>query len=319
MTATSNITDGFPHKTLDKCSSPPTLIDVLTLTQQIYANASSVESEISVGNYGHLGQVMPEEQYLQLNDVTDPWEHPEHPGRWPPRRIPAADYQREHAEHQEAKKIAEKCAQLNSALIACMVAAVHKDDISDLRCPATGAYNITARDFLEHLTTNYSYITEAQLQAEAGKVTNLHYDPDNMNVGQVITLLQELQHLATAAGREYSRQQLVHMGVDVFRRCGHFARACNDWRAVTAANQTLSELKTHFTKHQRYLRENNPGGVGARYGTQLANFAQRTEATMQDITNKVGSRLDRLEEMFVCCRNGAARGKQQDGKGECGH
>ena len=222
------------------------------------------------------------------------------PARWPPeRRIPTAEYQQEHAEHQEAKNIFEKCTQLNSALIACIVEAINENDISDLRCFMTGAYNTTAKAILEHLTANYSYITEAQLQAEAGKIRSIQYDPDNMNVGDVITKLKELQDLATAAGREYSRQQLVHMGVDVFRRCGHFARACTDWRAVPAANQTFSELRTHFTKHQIYLKENNPEGVGARYGTELANLAQKTESTMQDITNNVGARLERLETLFV--------------------
>ena len=300
MTTTSKITDVFPHKTLVKCSSPPTLHEVLKLKKQVYANASNVKSVIGHATHGHIGQVMPEEQYLQLPGIIEPWVDPPQPARWPPeRRIPTADYQREHTEHQEAKNIFEKCAQLNSALIACMVEAINEDDISDLRCSMTGAYNTTAKAILEHLTTNYSYITEAQLQTEAGKIRSIQYDPDNMNVGEVITKLEELQNLATAAGRDYSRQQLVHMGVDVFRRCGHFARACTDWRAVPAANQTLSELRTHFTRHQLYLLENNPEGVGARYGTQLANLAQMTESTIQDITNNVGARLERLKTLYV--------------------
>ena len=229
MSTTNNITVNFRYKTLSKCSNPLKLADVLRLKQQIYANAASIKSEISHPNHGHLGQVMPEEDYLALNNVHEAWIDPVHPGRWPPeRRIVAADLEREHTAYKEAKKVAITCANLDSALIACMIEVINDDDIAELRCPHTGAYNVTARAMLEHITANFSYISEADLQAEATKIRTITYDPDTMNVGEIITKLTDLQRLATAAGNEYSRQQLVRMGVDVFRKSGHFGCVCDE-------------------------------------------------------------------------------------------
>ena len=304
MSTTTKITDVFPHKTLTKCSKPLTLANVLKIKQQIYANASAVKSEISHGNYGHLGQVMPEEDYLQLNNVIEPWVTPIHPGRWPPpgRRIVQGDFDREYATYTEAKEVATTCANLDSALIALMVEAIDEDDISELRCPHTGAYNTTARAMLAHITATFSYLSEADLQAEANKIRTLNFDPDTMEVGAVFTKLNELQQLATAAGNEFTDQQLIQMGVDVFRRSGHFGRACDDWKTIPAANRTITSLSTHFKKHHANIKENNPEGVGTRYGTQLANLAQKTDETtaqMQDITNIYDDRLTRLEHLLL--------------------
>ena len=69
----------FDHPEVTKVHGEPTTLDILTLQNEIRANAISVHTTLGGGQYGHLGLACHDDEYLEIEDVTA-YTRPVNPG-----------------------------------------------------------------------------------------------------------------------------------------------------------------------------------------------------------------------------------------------
>ena len=75
------IKEQFSKKEITKISGEPNLKNVQKLEEEIQENASNIDTSLGGGNHGHLGMVMPANDYLALSGT--PFAAPQNPGYQP--------------------------------------------------------------------------------------------------------------------------------------------------------------------------------------------------------------------------------------------
>ena len=276
--------DNFPTEELPSLHNFPriTLKEFLPFERVAYSCASSVSSSAGGGNHGCLGQIMPEDTYIALAGV--PYIMPVDPGPWQPPAggaFPTTVQMEQHrADRIEQKEQAKTARELERALKRMIIQAVPERYLAVLRSPLTGGYDgHTVREMLTHLRNTVAKLTPKQLHDEYDRIAKSVFDPDNMEVTQILTEIQFLGRLATAVDLEYSDPQLVALAINIFTNCGYFSDGIRAWNARPAAERTLVNLHQHFVDEQATLRELNPQGIGAMVGYQ-ANILQECTNTM---------------------------------------
>lgn len=71
----------LPHDPLTPLDPETTLTawTVRILRDELYANLQSVESTLGGGDHGHLGMIMPEQEYIQIATNGTPYVFPAQP------------------------------------------------------------------------------------------------------------------------------------------------------------------------------------------------------------------------------------------------
>ena len=78
---TGEIKEQFLKKEITKISGEPNLKNVQKLEEETQENASNIDASLDGGNHGHLGMVMPANEYLAL--LGTPFAAPQNPGYQP--------------------------------------------------------------------------------------------------------------------------------------------------------------------------------------------------------------------------------------------
>ena len=194
----TDVTKSFPVKELPswRHHTKVTYKDFIALEREVYSCASCVRSTTGGSNHGHLGQVMPTDDYLEMTGEV--YVRPEHPGELDlPARTTANEQWRYTEERKEQKERAEQARDLEHALKRMIVQAVPERYLAVLRNHRTGAYeNHSVRQILTHLRSTVAKMTDEELQEECDSIATITFDPDHMEVTTVLAKIQDLGRLA---------------------------------------------------------------------------------------------------------------------------
>lgn len=301
----TDVTKSFPVKELPswRHHTKVTYKDFIDLEREVYSCASCVKSTAGGGNHGHLGQVMPTDDYLEMTGEV--YVRPEHPGELDlPARTTANEQWRYTEERKEQKERAEQARDLEHALKRMIVQAVPERYLAVLRNHRTGAYeNHSVRQILTHLRSTVAKMTDEELQEEYDSIATITFDPDHMEVTTVLAKIQDLGRLAATIDNPYTDTQLINLAIKIFTNCGHFTVGIRAWKKRPAAERTMNNLQLHFVTEQATLRELHPQGIGAVMGQHLnilrdsTNRQQYFEAKTQELLEIVDAMRQQQDTM----------------------
>jgi hypothetical protein len=155
----------------------PTPETIRRLQKQLYDNAQAVNSDLGGGRHGHLGMLMPREEYIRISHNNEEYNLPEKPA--PPNyaeanQVAIAELKDGYASAKENYKEAQA---LYNLLKAQLIQAVPEIYISILADPTLGYANVSPQNMLTHLVTRYAKITAKELQANLEHL-QAPWDPD---------------------------------------------------------------------------------------------------------------------------------------------
>ena len=168
----------------------------IKIKRKTFANLAAVESDYTMAQgHGHLGLGMLPEEY-EVRSPGIPFIILPHPGIWLPtdQTASTANYYI----FQGQRCISQICTEVTSMIRALIVEAVDDCYISALWDTITCTYsNITIRQFIEYFKQMYWHTSITLLEEERKAVEEMVFDPDAMEIQDIIVALRELQVLAS--------------------------------------------------------------------------------------------------------------------------
>ena len=148
----------FEYPVLSKIHGPPTYDTLNQLYNEIKANASSVPSSLGGGGHGHLGLVIPQEQYALLSNF--PYVRPRQPPPFflPPNTDPqTAQLLRD--THMENLRTFCEFIGVENALKQQLVAAIDASWLQAVRNPIANSITMPVVDVIQYFqVTNHNMI-----------------------------------------------------------------------------------------------------------------------------------------------------------------
>ena len=149
----------YPHPTLTPIPGRPTLQDLKRLRMELVENAMSIHSLRGGGQHGHLGLILPPDEYITL--IGTPFDVPQQPRQRPQYADDATDVQIYNANAAYDWAVTEFLTynSTKNTLLAQLLVAVKKDYYYELCDPMFGFGMVTPMAILTHLITTYGQET----------------------------------------------------------------------------------------------------------------------------------------------------------------
>jgi hypothetical protein len=257
----------WPYPVVSKIHAPgdePDRTRVLQTLQEIRTNAASIkQSTFAPAGVGLIGLVCGAAEYLAA--THNGWQDMEEPD--PPANqgdhFNTAEEQRRYREQTQQWRL---CNDVDAALAQMLFAAAEEIWWEELELPLTGYGTRRARDFVEHMLTNY-----AQLDEETRKKTKADMEQP-WTAGPFEPVISRIQKGAATfaqAGNPMSDQSKCDSLYSIAHTSGRMQSACQKWRMQPSANKSWIECKKHFLQYARDMRHE---GTSASLG--YANFCK---------------------------------------------
>ena len=123
--------------------------------KQIYANASSVPTNLGGGQHGHLGITMTAANYLAVAPLTPAFVIPVLPAAPAIAGMTAANARQAQTDYEEAKDAHQAQTEIEALLKQQILTALNQDYLSPLSHDTVGFLNVSTLDMLTHLEDTY--------------------------------------------------------------------------------------------------------------------------------------------------------------------
>jgi hypothetical protein len=217
------------------------------LSKQLNSCATSIiDSNGGDGIHGHLVLTITDVQYMQISISNVAFIAPQNPLIQPVHQpgATAAQIAKNIHQHKEAKAIFRMYHDTDKVLCNMLIAAVGPNYIHALHDVHVSFGNITCRQLLTHLWTNYGTIKQEELE-ENTKRMNKPWNPPTP-IEALFKQLEEGVIFATADGEPPAAPAVVRMGYNIIEATGLFAMPCTEWRKLATAAKTMAAFQTHF-------------------------------------------------------------------------
>ncbi|GAX19836.1 hypothetical protein FisN_11Lu298 [Fistulifera solaris] len=253
----------FPNRALDVIPGHPTPYTLRILKRQVYANAGAIRSVRGGGAHGHLGAVMPDNEYFALTNQH--FIPPPSPG--PPPVPQQGDTQYVITATRQAYDAAVAEFETYTALIAILraqilaaVAPIYREELLD----PLHEYNLVSiRDFLAYLETNYGQMTALDYENNRDQLAN-QWDPSNP--------IEHLwAHIAKIKAIDPTIQDatVILKTQEALAKSGVFHYYLQTWRDKPAAEQTWANFKDHFTRADNDRKHNLTAQAAGYHGAHM--------------------------------------------------
>ena len=253
MTSPTDYTTYFEYPVPTKIHGEPQFESLQTLKDQLKTNSQTVVSDLGGGAHGHLGLVLPADEYALVSPV--PYAFPVHPGAL---HIPAGTAQHEairlRDEHKERIRVYREALGVQQALLKQIVAAVDEEYLKELRNEHTNAITLTIPEILSHLTTTYGQVDSSDLRKQEEQLTLFHWNV-NDPPAEMYNLVENLVKASIAAGMPKTQEQIIAFGLEIIKKTADFEVAMGAWYDRPPAEKTWVNFKTHFSQAHRKLKK----------------------------------------------------------------
>ena len=238
-------TFNLPHDplTILEATGSPSPRAIRILQTELYANVSSIPSDLGGGDHGHLGMLMPHAEYVLIATGGVPYGIPVRPpvpayaGAAAVVAVTQENYNREVATFQDYRDLSNQVKKL-------ILEAVPLDYRNELAHPRMGYSSVTPSQMLEHLVTTYGGITAKDLRENMQRL-KAPWNPDTP-IESVFTKGNFCRDFATEGNDPISDTAYVRTLVDIFEASGVLEKAVEDWEAKPVAEKTLANAIPHF-------------------------------------------------------------------------
>ena len=242
----------FDHPELSRIVGEPSLASLITLRNQIKANAQTVDSTLGGGAHGHLGLVLTPQVYATIPSTT-PYLRP---------RLPQLDIQPTDTQYQIAQKrhqYAEDLRQFREVqgvercLVQQIVAAIEPKYLRALRDVHTHKINKTVPEILRYLFNTYGDVSPLELKQLRDQVEAMVFDPTEP-VNTIFVEIDDLDTIAEMAENPFNESQKIDMAYLILQNCKRFTSGLKKWDKKDYAEKTWENFTDMFRKEQRNLR-----------------------------------------------------------------
>ena len=260
----------------------PTFESLYQLIVDLQANAQSVHSNLGGGANGHLGLIMTPTQYAIHS--TTPYVRPTHPGTLTipggTTRLVAEEMERNHA---ESLRVFHEVRGVEQALIQQLVTAIDNKYLIAFKNRATGQFNGTLVDVIQHLRTTYGKISPAQLITYETEVTTMTYDPTTP-IDLVFSKIDDLLMYGEFANCPFTATQAITKGYHILNNCGNvYNDYLRSWNRIQANQKTWNHFKTHFRQAYNELEATNALNIG--------DLGYGTANVMKEVVDRISEEL----------------------------
>lgn len=254
MTSTGTRAFTLPHDPLTPLdpTDPPTALTLSLLCRQLYANAQSIESKLGGGEHGHLGMLMPDDEYCALSANGEPYVHPVKPVV-PNYTGTAANQKKQEDEYKEATEAYTEKRTLQNQLQQLILQAVPDIYIEALADHRRGFADVTPMSLLDHLVDTYGTITDNDLANNLAQIQK-PWNPDTP-IETVFANGNKCRRLADDGQDPITDKAYIRILVSTFKQSGVLDKAIEDWELKKPTAQTLQAAIKHFTKMDKYRRD----------------------------------------------------------------
>jgi hypothetical protein len=289
-TDVDKIVDGFLHPTVLPIIGVPTYETLAALNLQLNANAASVQSNLGNGQLGLLYLTVSPALYATLSATA--FIPPANPGAVPvplPAGATAAQITAGIRQHATELMLFREYLATDKALKQQVISTVNAMYLRALSHRITGFANVTTRQLLDHLYTNYGRLNPADLQTNDTRMRN-QYDP-NQPIETFYDQIEDAVALADAANAPYTPAQIVSIAYNTVFSTGMFPEACREWRRLPRADQTWARFKTDFALAHQEFRDSQVTSNQAGYHHANAAFElqQDTAAALANLATATAS------------------------------
>ena len=244
----------FEYPDLTRIIGEPTTAALITLRNEIKANAQAVHSTLGGGAHGHLGLVCSPETYATLVPGNTPYISPIHPGRLV---IDGTETQYQIAqrrdEHAEDLRVFQEYLGVERALLQQIVSALEPKYLKALRNPVTNKIVRSIPEIFDYLFETYGDVTPQELRHLTAQVESLTLPPTEP-VDTIFTEIEDPGTIAELAHAPMTEQQKINMGYLLLQQTQVYSTALNRWNQKDRADQTWANFQTHFRDAQKSLR-----------------------------------------------------------------
>ena len=241
----------FDYPELSRIVGEPTLGALLTLRNQIKANAQTVETTLGGGAHGHLGLVVSAIVYEAI-DGTVPYERPQ---------LPVLDIQPTDTQYQIAQQRHQYSEDLQQyrdvqamerTIIQQIVAAIEPKYLRALRDRGTNRINKTIPQILKYLFDTFGDITPKEFKQLRDQVESMIFDPSEP-VDTIFAEIEDLENIADMAENPMRERQKIDMAYLVLQNSKKFNSSLTKWDR-REDDKTWDDFMTFFRKEQRNMR-----------------------------------------------------------------
>lgn len=293
----------FLHPELTLIEGRPNPQSLKTLCSEVYDNAMAVPSEAGGGLYGHLGAVMPANEYQALQGAVA-YVAPANPGVQAAIAAGATAIQITQANRQHDKSLERFSIHnnVNLELKRLILAAVDESYVSSLRHPLLNFAQVSVLDLLTHLNTAYSEITQEVLERNRDSIA-VEWNPDD-GIEAIFTRITHARQFANAAGAAHAIQEstAIYLALTAIDNTGVFMDPCSDWRKRPVVEQTLVNFQADFT-HAWKERDRRISAKSAGFEALLTTSMKNKENNPPPTSSKPDVYVNGIE-MFYCWSHG---------------
>jgi hypothetical protein len=247
----------LPHDPLTALDpdSTPTAAAVRNLRKELYGNARAVRSTLGGGLHGHLGMLMPEEEYIKISHAA---------AKFPKLVLPTIPTYSKNAEtrekqtqqHKATTEAFDKAILLRDHLRALILDAVPNIFIERLADITLGFGETTPRAMLQHLMDNYGKITPTDLQNNL-KTLATPWNPDTP-IEMVFNKGETIRQFAKAGNQPIQDSMYLWQLLKTFRKSGVLMDAVREWELKPENDQgNVDTFYKHFTEANRFRQRND--------------------------------------------------------------
>lgn len=285
MTTMETVKENFPHPHIPAQPGMPTYDIIASVHRKLKANAASVASTLGGGTHGLLGLTILPATYQTVTGY--PFIPPINPGNLPTIAPTASQAHIGEAvrQHKERLKIWKEYNATDLALKNQLLTTFDEVYLKGLRNRHVGYQNVTARDMIQHLYTNYGVITPADLDDNDARMRE-PFDASKP-IEELFEQIEEATDYADAAGAPYNNSQVLSRAYVLVHKTGEYNDACRDWRKKPTNEKTWETFKQDFTVAHRDMIANkslqpNPYQQA---NAVMEQFQERTEAILEQVAN----------------------------------
>jgi hypothetical protein len=275
-----SIVAGFPFPTINPIVGEPNYESIAEVHRFLNANSASIQSHLGNGQLGLLFLTVSPAVYSTLTNVT--FHPPLNPG--PLAIVPAGSTGNQINDARlaftEATNLFKQYDLADKALKQLLLGAVDDMFVRCLQTKYIGYLNVSTRQILDHLYSQYARISAADLQ-ENDVAFKTAYDP-NLPIETLFDQIENAVNYAAAGNTPYSPQQVVATAYQLLFATGMFPDECKVWKRRDPAYKTWDHFKRDFALSHREFREARVTSAGAGY--QSANVAYEQD-TIDAIAN----------------------------------
>ena len=234
----------FDYPELSKISGEPTLGSLMTLRNELKANAQSVSTTLGGGANGHLGLVLPAQAYGLIAPGT-PYIRPV----LPVMDISNTDTQyiiaQKRLEYDTSLALYREFVAMEIILIQQIVNAIDGKYLKAIRSKTTNKINKIIPDILTYLFETYGDVSPQELMGLRSQIENMTFDPTEP-VDAVFTEIEDFADIAESIDDPITTVQKCKLAYVVLQNTKKFKSGLREWNQKQWEDKTWENFQAHF-------------------------------------------------------------------------